>query len=238
PHAGPRAPPGETGKIMAVETQEERSDEAGRRLRLDRFMPLAALCAAAAVGAYLYGDLWITQFLQRFKDPYFHWLMVAVSWPGYQGRQWIVAVCVAALLLRYGLRIEAACLLISLGSSLVLANVIKLIVARTRPSPDLVDVYLLHSTMSFPSGHVLSYMVFFGFLFYLVHTLIGRSALRSALLVILGVLIGLVGLSRVYLGAHWASDALAAYSLGLLCLALMIRLHWRLKSRRISAGED
>ena len=200
-------------------------------------MPFLALSAAAAVGAYLSGDLWITQFLQRFNDPYFHWLMVAVSWPGYQGRQWIVAVCVAALLLRFRLRIEAACVLISLGSGFLLANVIKIIVARPRPSPELVEVYLRQSTLSFPSGHVVSYMALFGFLFYLVHTLMRRSALRSALLVILGALIGLVGLSRVYLGAHWASDALAGYCIGLLWLALMIQLYCRLKSRRISGGE-
>lgn len=201
-------------------------------------MPFLALSAAAAVGAYLSGDLRITQFLQRFNDPYFHWLMVAVSWPGYQGRQWIVAVCVAALLLRFRLRIEAACVLISLGSGLLLANVIKIIVARPRPSPELVEVYLRQSTLSFPSGHVVSYVAFFGFLFYLVHTLMRRSALRSALLVIFGALIGLVGLSRVYLGAHWASDALAGYCIGLLWLALMIHLYRRLKSRRISGGEN
>jgi undecaprenyl-diphosphatase len=223
---------------MAVETQRDSSDETGARSRLDRVMPFLALSAAAAVGAYLSGDLRITQFVQRINNPYFHWLMVAVSWPGYQGRQWIVAVCVAALLLRFRLRIEAACLLISLGSGQLLATVIKIIVARPRPSPELVNVYLDHSTLSFPSGHVITYVALFGFLFYLVRTLMRRSALRSALLVILGALIGLVGLSRVYLGAHWASDALAGYCIGLFCLALMIQLYWRLKSRRISGGED
>jgi membrane-associated phospholipid phosphatase len=223
---------------MAVETWRDGSNETGRRLRLDRFMPFLALSAAAAVGAYLSGDLWITQFVQRFNNLYFHWLMVAVSWPGYQGRQWIVAVGAAALLLRFRLRIEAACVLISLGSGLLLATVIKLIVARPRPSADLVEIYMRQSTMSFPSGHVVSYMSLFGFLFYLVHTLMRRSALRSTLLVIFGALISLVGLSRVYLGAHWASDALAGYCIGLLWLALMIQLYWRLKSRRISGGED
>ena len=195
-------------------------------------MPLVALSAAAAILAYRSGDLWITRLLQRFDDPYFHSLMVAVSWPGYQGRQWVVAVCVAALLLRFGLKIEAACLLISLGSGLLLANVIKLIVARPRPSPELVNVYLDHSTLSFPSGHVVSYMALFGFLFYLVRTLMRRSALRSALLVIFGALIGLVGLSRVYLGAHWASDVLGGYCFGFFWLTLTIYFYRRLRVGR------
>jgi len=222
---------------MAVETRREESNETSLRRRLNRIMPFLALSAVAAMGAYLTGDLRITQFLQRFNDPYIHGLMVAVSWSGYQGRQWIVALCVAALLLRFRLRIEAACLLISLGAGVLLSNFIKLIVARPRPSPDLVDVYLTHPTWSFPSGHVVTYMTLYGFLFYLVYTLMRRSALRSAVLVLLGALIGLVGLSRVYLGAHWASDTLAGYGFGLLCLALMIHLYWRLKIRGISGGE-
>jgi len=198
----------------------------------------SALSAVAAVAAYLAGDLWITQSIQRFDNPYFYWLMVAVSWPGYLGRQWIVALCVIALLLSFRLRIEAVCVLISLGSGWLLANVIKLIFARPRPSPDLVKVYLLHYTWSFPSGHVVSYVALFGFLFYLVYSLMSPSALRSALLALLGALIGLVGLSRVYLGAHWASDALAGYCFGLLWLALMMHLYSWLKSSRISVGEN
>src|SRR5262245_45513745 len=222
---------------MAVEARRESSDETSGRPRIYRVMPLVALSAAAAIWAYQSGDLWITRLLQRFDDPYFHSLMVAVSWPGYLGRQWIVAVCVAAVLLRFGLRTEAACLLISLGTGEILATVIKFIVARPRPSPELVNVYLDHPTLSFPSGHVVSYVALFGFLFYLARTLMRPSALRSALLVILGALIGLVGLSRVYLGAHWASDALAGYGFGLLCLELMIYLYRRIKSRGGSGGE-
>lgn len=206
-----------------------------RRRRLSRraliVIPLLTLSAAAAVVAYLSGDLRITQFLQRFNAPYFHWSMVAVSWPGYHYHQWAVALCAAALLLYFRLKIEAACLLISLGSSWLLVNTIKLIVARPRPAPDLIEVYRHHSTRSFPSGHVVTYMALYGFLFYLVYTLTRPSVFRSALLAVCGALIGLIGLSRVYLGAHWASDVLGGYCLGLVWLLLMVHLYLRLKSR-------
>jgi len=206
----------------------------GRRRRLPHraliIIPLLALSAAAATAVYFSGDLPITRLLQRSNNPYFHWLMVAVSWPGNSYHQWGVALCAAALLLWFRLRIEAACLLISLGSSSLLANAIKLIIARPRPAPDLVKVYLHHSTFSFPSGHVVTYTVFYGFLFYLVYTLMRPSVFRSMPLAVFGALIGLVGLSRVYLGAHWASDALGGYSFGLAWLALMIHLYLRLKS--------
>jgi membrane-associated phospholipid phosphatase len=182
-----------------------------------------------AVLAYVFGDLRITRFIQRFNDPYFHWLMVAVSWPGYLGRQWIVALCVAALLLRFRLKVEAACMLISPGSIWLLTNAIKIIVGRARPTPDLVEVYAHSTTRSFPSGHVTSYMALYGFLFYLVYTLMRPSPLRSALLTLLGAMTGLVGLSRVYLGAHWASDVLGGYCLGFIWLALTIYFYRRRK---------
>jgi len=182
-----------------------------------------------AVIAYVFGDLRISRFIQQFDDPYFHWLMVAVSWPGYLGRQWIVALCVTALLLRFQLKIEAVCLLISAGSNWLLVNAIKLIVGRPRPSPDLVEVYEHPITMSFPSGHVASYMAIYGFLFYLVYTLMRSSPLRSALLTLLGALTGLVGLARVYLGAHWASDVFGGYCLGFFWLGLTIYFYRRRK---------
>ncbi|HEV2668680.1 MAG TPA: phosphatase PAP2 family protein [Blastocatellia bacterium] len=184
---------------------------------------------AAAIMVYVFGDLRITRFIQRFDDPYFHWLMVAVSWPGYVGRQWVVALCVAALLLRFRLKIEAACLLISLGSIWLLTNAIKIIVGRPRPSPDVVEVYEHPATCSFPSGHVTSYMALYGFLFYLVYTLMRPSPLRSALLIVCGAMMGLVGVSRVYLGAHWASDVFGGYCLGFLWLALTIYVYRRRK---------
>jgi len=210
----------------------KRPSNSPSRRRFDPVLILIpALCAAAAVAAYFYGDLSITQFLQRFDNPYFHWLMVAVSWPGYQGRQWVVALGAAALLLRFRRKVEAAFLLAGLGSVMLLTTSIKLIVARPRPSPDLVEVDILNPTYSFPSGHVTSYMALFGFLFYLVHALMRPSVLRSALLSLFGALIGLVGLSRVYLGAHWASDALTAYCLGFLWLKLTIHLCEKISRR-------
>jgi membrane-associated phospholipid phosphatase len=192
------------------------------------FIQLLAF-GAAAVLAYVFGDLRITRFIQRFDDSYFHWLMVAVSWPGYSGRQLVVALCVAALLFRFRFRIETACLLISLGLNWLLTNAIKLIVGRPRPTPDMVEVYTYPTTQSFPSGHVTSYMAFYGFLFYLVYTLMRPSLLRSAMLIFFGALISLVGLSRVYLGAHWASDVLGGYCFGLFWLTLMIYLYRSLK---------
>jgi undecaprenyl-diphosphatase len=59
----------------------------------------------------------------------------------------------------------------------------------------------------------------------LTFTLFNRSLARTLLLALLSVFIGLVGVSRIYLGQHWASDVLGAYLLGSLILAGVIFLY-------------
>jgi membrane-associated phospholipid phosphatase len=72
---------------------------------------------------------------------------------------------------------------------------------------------------------VLFYSAFFGILIFLGYTLLKPSLGRTLLLVILGSPVALVGLSRIYLGDHWASDVAGAYLLGSLWLALSIAVY-------------
>lgn len=55
-----------------------------------------------------------------------------------------------------------------------------------------------------------------------MYTLLKHSRLRTSLLILLGTFIALVGISRIYLGQHWASDVLGAYFLGSLTLVVNI----------------
>jgi undecaprenyl-diphosphatase len=95
----------------------------------------------------------------------------------------------------------------------------------------LVDVFAVLNSYSFPSAHVMFYTILFGFVFYLTYTVLKSSWLRSGLLGLFGVFILLVGVSRIYLGQHWASDVLGAYLLGGLILAGVIFLYQWGKSR-------
>jgi undecaprenyl-diphosphatase len=75
------------------------------------------------------------------------------------------------------------------------------------------------------------YTILFGYICYLMYTLLKRSILRSLLLGIFGIFILFVGPSRIYLGQHWASDVLGAYLLGGVLLAGMILVYQWGKTR-------
>ena len=89
---------------------------------------------------------------------------------------------------------------------------LKLLIARARP--DLLEPVIVEHGFSFPSGHSALGMVAYGVL----AVLVGRSRLparaRVAIIFALGVLVGLIGISRVWLGVHYPTDVLAGWTAG------------------------
>lgn len=116
---------------------------------------------------------------------------------------------VAAVMLRRGRsRLALATLLAVSGN--ILNPLIKSIVERPRPTMDVARILDLANGSSFPSGHALGAMLFYGFLAMVLWT---KGTRWGAF--VLGGIVVVVGISRVYLGAHWPSDVLAGYVIGL-----------------------
>jgi membrane-associated phospholipid phosphatase len=170
-------------------------------------------------------DLQITLAIQSVDSPFFADLMRLISWPGFLPQSVIVTLLVALLLYAYRLRWESAISLLAALVSGVSNELIKGAIQRPRPAINLVDVFEVLTSYSFPSGHVMFYTILFGFLWYVAYTMLKRSLLRSFLLALLGGLILFVGVSRIFLGQHWASDVLGAYLLGSVILSGIILLH-------------
>lgn len=112
-----------------------------------------------------------------------------------------------------------------LASNSLLGAVLKDIFERPRPFFCLEDKVGLDGCLSFPSGHSLTAIYFYGLLVFLIFRF-GFFSLKSFLWLVLGVgvLIALIGFSRVALGVHYPSDVVGGYFLGLTCLWAAILL--------------
>ncbi len=133
-----------------------------------------------------------------------------------------LAIAAAALLLLTNRRREC-CALVCAVALPVLAPILKVLVDRPRPPADLLGSSYGFRGLGFPSGHAFQSLVLFGFLFHLATVLISRKWLRWSVQAFLVFLILAIGVSRVYLGAHWPSDVLGAYLIAGACLVLLLR---------------
>ena len=101
--------------------------------------------------------------------------------------------------------------------STIFNNIIKLLIRRERP---LVLKLVIEKTFSFPSGHTMASVSLYGILIYLIL----KSNLNKKLKVILSIMLGiiplLVGISRIYLGAHFATDIIGGYLLASILLII------------------
>lgn len=183
------------------------------------------LVVLASLFNYFPIDLTVTHAVQSVNLPWFDTLMLWVSIPGYSPWVYILIGVVVAFLFIIGLRWEAVVALLAAAISGGLGQLIKMVVHRPRPGVTLVKVLTQLNSYSFPSGHVLTYTAFFGFLFFLGFTLLKPSFPRTILFVILGLLVGLIGISRIDVGDHWASDVIGAYLFGSLCLVACVYIY-------------
>lgn len=114
----------------------------------------------------------------------------------------------------YSIKIPAIAL-----SSLGLMFLLKGLFDRERPSVPL----LFHAKgLSFPSGHALMSVTFYGLLVYMVFKGVKNKPLKWSLISLLIILIMIIGMSRVYLRVHYATDVIAGYCIGFLWLVFTV----------------
>ena len=176
-------------------------------------------------------DLRLTRAMQRVDVAWFDRLMHVVSWPGFPPQSRIIPPSISILLLMLGFPIEALFQLLAWGTGGISAG-IKLAMQRPRPAPE--DVRVIPARIggtSFPSGHVLIYSGVYGFLAFLIETLLRPAAVRRVATSMLVGFVALVGPSRIYLGHHWFTDVLASYLLGTSYMLALVAIYRRVKTR-------
>lgn len=187
---------------------------------------LISLFGFIALAAYVmlispqYIDVHISEEIQEKQNGFLDNFMKAVSWFGRIRVSAVLVGCSALFFLLLNRKKEALLILSTLISGSI-AWLLKTLINRPRPTTDFVTILEETHYQSFPSGHVLFYTVFFGvFIFILLRT-IGKYSLLKIMGILLCLLMIFLGaVSRVYLGAHWFTDVLGGFLIGIIFLLI------------------
>lgn len=169
-------------------------------------------------------DQYFTSAIQAWPD-WLHGIMVALSVMGHP----VITIAVAMAVVGAGIAKENARLWISGGAAIVALGIgafLKILLQRDRPLTDYV-ASMRFDTFSFPSGHTLGSTVSLGLLAFLAWHFL-PAPFGAIVAVLLGLVVIGVGLSRIYLGAHFPSDVIAGWLFGLgflLLILLFVRPH-------------
>ncbi len=226
----------EHGAVRNLETQKRRRKAVGCLLQvLALQLTLFGLLAwFVHIQPIVPLDVAITHAFQQNQAPWLRITMLAISYPGSSPLLPVLIILTTIMFWARGLRLEAVFLAGLSTVSILLNLLIKVLVSRPRPTGNLVHIIQTAKDYSFPSGHVMAYIAYWGLLFCFGIILFqGRHWWRTALLVISAAFVGLIGPSRIYLGAHWASDVLGAYLIGGVLLGLAVAGYLPLKERGV-----
>ena len=193
-----------------------------------------ALLGVLSAFAYKSGPLrWEVTFMKWYQAHFdasaWESLMKGVSWLGGDIEFGAITVAIAAFFAIRKDRLAAGLALSAIFA--FLGNwVVKGLVERPRPTPDIVRVLETEGSYGFPSGHVTSYIALFGVTLFLITVYMDRSWGKRAAQVVLAALILLVGPSRMTLGVHWPSDVGGSYLAGAIYLLIAIPAWLKLKA--------
>lgn len=114
---------------------------------------------------------------------------------------------------------------LNLISIAFLNQILKRIIQRPRPE----GFRLIEEKgYSFPSGHSMVSMAFYGLIIYFIYKYVKNKKVKTTICAILSILIILIGISRIYLGVHYASDVIAGFLISISYLIIYITIVLRL----------
>lgn len=156
---------------------------------------------------------WLTWFfirITRFGDTWFVTLLTTAIFFFLllKNKSWQLAIWYAAT--------------VAIGAG-ALNRIVKYIFQRPRPGN--VEHLITQGGYSFPSGHAMGSLIAYGAIIFLVIRLSKNRLLKWTVFIVLSLLIGFIGASRVYVGVHYPSDIIGGYSLGAAWLAFSIGMY-------------
>ena len=112
---------------------------------------------------------------------------------------------------------------LSIFLNLVIATTLNQLLKRILQRPRPTEYRIIEETgYSFPSGHSMVSMAFYGYLIYLIYKYVENKYIKWTLIVLLSILICSIGISRIYLGVHYTSDVLGGFLASISYLVIYI----------------
>lgn len=112
---------------------------------------------------------------------------------------------------------------ISILSNLAIVTVLNQLIKRIFQRPRPTEYRIIEETgYSFPSGHSMVSMAFYGYFIYLIYKYVKNKYVKWISIILLSLLICLIGISRIYLGVHYTSDVLGGFLISISYLIIYI----------------
>lgn len=132
------------------------------------------------------------------------------------GAYFLILISILSLIFIKDKKISVS-ICLNLAISTVLNVLLKNIVERPRP----IGYRLIDETgYSFPSGHSMISAAFYGLIIYFIWKNVKNKKIRNVSCIMLGILVAFIGISRIYLGVHYATDVLGGFSISIAYLII------------------
>lgn len=162
-------------------------------------------------------DTSIYNVIMSLKSDFMTFIMKAITRFG--DAETLILIAIICLIFIKSKKISGS-IAINLASVGLMNYILKKIIQRPRPPLEFRMVE--ESSFSFPSGHAMASMAFYGLIIYFINKNMKNNKLKKVICIILSILIFLIGMSRIYLGVHYASDVIAGFAISMVYLILYI----------------
>ncbi|MBO6194719.1 MAG: phosphatase PAP2 family protein [Bacilli bacterium] len=149
-------------------------------------------------------DLKVSEFVWSFRSSFLTSIMKFISFLA--SFKFIIIILIIVIIIKKDIYFP-----LNMSISTLINILLKRIFKRVRPQ----NIIVIEKTYSFPSGHAMSSMSFYGYIIYKVYNSKISIIYKRFIISLLSILILLIGFSRIYLGAHYLSDVVCGYLISL-----------------------